>query len=164
MWKQLMEQSEFVDRRIKCEEFNRNNRYMKRGIAAVPTAYGISFTATHLNQSGALVHIQKDGSVLVAHGGVEMGQGLHTKLTRVVASALDLPIEAVYIKETNTDTVANTVATAASSGTDLNGGAVLNACEELRKRIAPFREKYQPKPGPDGRPPSGKQLQEAMGK
>jgi xanthine dehydrogenase/oxidase len=164
MWDQLMEQSEFSERRSAVEEFNRNNRYLKRGLAAVPTAYGISFTATHLNQSGALVHMQKDGSVLVAHGGVEMGQGLHTKLARVAASVLDLPIEAIYIKETSTDTVSNTVATAASSGTDLNGGAVLNACEQLRERLAPFREKYQPKQGQNGAPSSGEQRQEAMAK
>merc|ERR1712176_1565056 len=111
MWEQLMEQSEFKQRRADADDFNRLNRYVKRGIAMVPTAYGISFTATHLNQSSALVHIQKDGSVLVAHGGVEMGQGLHTKLARVAASVLDIPIEAVHIKETSTDTVANTVAT-----------------------------------------------------
>jgi len=164
MWKQLMSQSDFVSRRDKIAEFNRSNRYLKRGIAAVPVAFGISFTATHLNQSGALVHLHKDGSVLVAHAGVEMGQGLHTKLARVAASELDLPIEAVYIKETTTDTVANGVATAASSGTDLNGAAVRNACEELRLRLAPYREKHPPAHGPKGEPPGIKERQEAMGK
>jgi len=138
MWDQLMEQSDFEGRRSAVEAFNIANRYKKRGLAVVPTTYGISFTATHLNQAGALVHVQKDGTVLVAHGGVEMGQGLHTKLARVAANALSIPIEAVYVKETNTDTVANTVATAASSGTDLNGAAVQNACDELKARLAPF--------------------------
>jgi xanthine dehydrogenase/oxidase len=138
MWDQLMTQSEFEDRRKAIETFNAEHRYRKRGLAAVPTVFGISFTATHLNQAGALVHVQKDGTVLVAHGGIEMGQGLHTKIARVAANALNIPIEAVYVKETNTDTVANTVATAASSGTDLNGGAVLNACEELVERLKPF--------------------------
>merc|ERR1719443_1562456 len=116
-----MRQSEFTVWREKAESFNAANRYKKRGIAAVSTMFGISFTATHLNQAGALVHVQKDGTVLVSHGGVEMGQGLHTKLARVAANILNIPIEAVYIKETCTDTVANTTATAASSGTDLNG-------------------------------------------
>merc|ERR1719272_2311556 len=94
MWDQLMEQSDFEGRRSAVEAFNIANRYKKRGLAVVPTTYGISFTATHLNQAGALVHVQKDGTVLVAHGGVEMGQGLHTKLARVAANALSIPIEA----------------------------------------------------------------------
>merc|ERR1719265_1525796 len=115
MWEQLMAQSEFEGRRAAIVEFNQGNRYRKRGLAAVPTMFGISFTATHLNQAGALVHLQKDGTVLVAHGGIEMGQGLHTKIARVAATALDVPIETVYVKETTTDSVANTVATAASS-------------------------------------------------
>merc|ERR1719313_1724418 len=135
-----MKQSEFEDRRSAAEAFNISNRYKKRGLAVVPTAYGISFTATHLNQGGALVHVQKDGTVLVSHGGVEMGQGLHTKIARVAAHTLNLPIEAVYVKETTTDTVANTTATAASSGSDLNGSAVQQACEELRSRLAPFMD------------------------
>jgi xanthine dehydrogenase/oxidase len=138
MWDQLIKQSDFDDRRRAAEAFNVANRYKKRGLAVVPTAFGISFTATQLNQAGALVHIQKDGSVLVSHGGTEMGQGLHTKLARVAANALNIPIEAVYVKETCTDTVANTTATAASSGTDLNGAAVQNACDELRGRLKPF--------------------------
>jgi len=138
MWDQLMKQSDFDGRRSAVEAFNSANRYRKRGLAAVPTMFGISFTATHLNQAGALVHVHKDGTVLVSHGGIEMGQGLHTKIARVAANALNVPIEAVYIKQTSTDTVANTVATAASSGTDLNGSAVQQACEELRMRLEPF--------------------------
>merc|ERR1719163_2209247 len=108
-----MRQSEFTAWREKAESFNSVNRYKKRGIAAVSTMFGISFTATHLNQAGALVHVQKDGTVLLTHGGTEMGQGLHTKIARVAASVLNIPIEAVYVKETSTDTVANTTATAA---------------------------------------------------
>merc|ERR1719487_633560 len=123
-----MEQSDFAKRRAEIEDFNRNSRYVKKGIAAVPTTYGISFTATHLNQAGALVHVQKDGSVLVSHGGVEMGQGLHTKLARVAANILNIPIEAVYVKETCTDTVANTTATAASSGGRAARIAVSKSC------------------------------------
>jgi xanthine dehydrogenase/oxidase len=138
MWNHLVNQCDFEDRRSAADVFNSVNRYKKRGLAITPTTFGISFTATHLNQAGSLVHVQKDGSVLVAHGGVEMGQGLHTKLARVAANIFNIPIEAVYIKETCTDTVANTTATAASSGTDLNGAAVANACEELRDRLKPF--------------------------
>eukprot|EP00929_Paragymnodinium_shiwhaense_P046791 TRINITY_DN23806_c0_g1_i1.p1 TRINITY_DN23806_c0_g1~~TRINITY_DN23806_c0_g1_i1.p1 ORF type:complete len:1435 (+),score=412.96 TRINITY_DN23806_c0_g1_i1:91-4395(+) len=162
MWEQLMKQSDFQTRQAAVDDFNRLNRYKKRGLAAVPTAFGISYTATHLNQSGALVHLQKDGTVLVAHGGVEMGQGLHTKLARVAASILDLPLEAVFIKETSTDTVANGVATAASSGTDLNGGAVMNACNELKERLKPFLEKH--KLETNGHPPTDAQRIEQMAK
>jgi xanthine dehydrogenase/oxidase len=138
MWDQLMDQSSFNERKVSVEAFNSANRYRKRGLAVVPTTFGISFTATHLNQAGALVHVEKDGTVLVAHGGIEMGQGLHTKIARVAANALNVPIEAVYIKQTSTDTVSNTTATAASCGSDLNGGAVQTACEELRSRLEPF--------------------------
>merc|ERR1719350_1345938 len=98
-----MTQSDYAARKAAIEEFNRNNRFVKRGIAAVPTLYGIAFTATLLNQAGALVHVQKDGTVLVSHGGIEMGQGLHTKLAAVAATVLDIPLDAVYISETNTD-------------------------------------------------------------
>jgi xanthine dehydrogenase/oxidase len=124
--------------------FNAANRYKKRGIAAVATMFGISFTATQLNQGGALLHVQKDGTVLLSHGGTEMGQGLHTKMARVAATTLDIPIEAVYIAETATDKVANTTATAASSGSDINGGAVLLAATELKERLAPFLAKHRP--------------------
>lgn len=152
MWEQLMTQGEFVARRAAVADFNERNRYRKRGLAAIPTMFGISFTATHLNQAGALVHVQKDGTVLVHHGGVEMGQGLHTKIARVAASTLDIPIEAVYVKETSTDTVANTTATAASSGSDLNGSAVMQACEELKKRLEPFLEPHRElRDGPEDR-------------
>mmetsp|Transcript_81483 Transcript_81483/g.154700 ORF Transcript_81483/g.154700 Transcript_81483/m.154700 type:complete len:1475 (+) Transcript_81483:114-4538(+) len=141
MWEQMMSQADFETRKKNVEDFNSRNRYRKRGLAAVPTVFGISFTATHLNQAGALVHVQKDGTVLVSHGGVEMGQGLHTKIARVAAAALNIPIEAVYVKETNTDLVTNTSATAASSGTDLNGAAVQDACDQLAERLKPFLEK-----------------------
>eukprot|EP00971_Amphidinium_carterae_P196801 3905950-Amphidinium_carterae.1 len=138
-----MSQSTFSDRQKAIQDFNRKNRYVKRGLSAVPTVFGISFTATHLNQAGALVHLHKDGTALVAHGGVEMGQGLHTKIARVAAATLNLPLEAIYVKETTTDTVANTSATAASSGTDLNGSAVMQACEDLMERLKPFLQKQE---------------------
>lgn len=108
----------------------------------VPTKFGIAFTALFLNQAGALIHIYPDGSVLLSHGGTEMGQGLHTKMIQCAARALGVDVERIHVAETGTDKVPNTSATAASSGSDLNGMAVLDACEKLNKRLAPIKEKY----------------------
>ncbi|KAF2366370.1 Aldehyde oxidase/xanthine dehydrogenase molybdopterin binding [Trinorchestia longiramus] len=119
----------------------RSHVYRKRGIAIVPTKFGISFTATLLNQAGALVMVYKDGSVLLTHGGTEMGQGLHTKMIQVAAKTLGVPMDLIHISETASDKVPNTSPTAASSSSDLNGEAVLRACVELRDRLAPYREK-----------------------
>ena len=113
------------ERRKEIENFNRVNRYKKRGMALIPTKFGIAFTALFLNQAGALVHIYKDGSVLLTHGGTEMGQGLHTKMLQVASRALNIPVEMIFISETSTDKVPNTSPTAASAGSDLNGMAVL---------------------------------------
>lgn len=134
--------SDFNRRRIAIEEFNSKNRWRKRGIAMVPTKFGIAFTVLFLNQAGALVHAYGDGSVLLSHGGTEMGQGLHTKMIQVAARALDIDPEKIHIIETATDRVPNTSATAASAGSDLNGMAVLDACMKLKKRLDPYREKY----------------------
>lgn len=103
------------------------NRWKKRGIASVPTMYGIGFSggSKFLNQAGALLLVYIDGSVLLAHGGVEMGQGLHTKMIQVASRALGIPAESIHIKETSTDKVANASPTAASISSDLNGMAVL---------------------------------------
>lgn len=105
--------------------------------------FGIAFTARFLNQAGALVHIYTDGSVLLTHGGTEMGQGLHTKMVQVCAHTLDIPLEKVHLSETSTATVPNTSPTAASASSDLNGMAVLNACETLKKRLEPYRTKMK---------------------
>jgi xanthine dehydrogenase large subunit len=102
--------------------------------------FGISFNFTSYNQAGALVHVYKDGSVLITHGGTEMGQGLHTKMLQVAATSLGVPLSAVRLAPTRTDKVPNTSATAASSGADLNGGAVKNACEQIVERLRPLRE------------------------
>src|SRR5262245_45612819 len=101
-----------------------------------PVKFGISFNLTAFNQGGALVHVYKDGSVLINHGGTEMGQGLHTKMLQVAATTLGIPLHWVRLAPTRTDKVPNTSATAASSGADLNGGAVKNACEQIRERLA----------------------------
>jgi xanthine dehydrogenase large subunit len=126
----------YADRRRSVADFNAANPVLKRGLALTPVKFGISFTLTHLNQAGALVHIYQDGSIHLNHGGTEMGQGLFQKVAQVAAGAFDLPLSAVRITATDTAKVPNTSATAASSGTDLNGMAVLAACETLRERIA----------------------------
>jgi xanthine dehydrogenase/oxidase len=141
MYKQVMEESNYAERREEVTKFNAIHKWKKRGLSIVPTKFGISFTALFLNQAGALVHIYHDGSVLVAHGGTEMGQGLHTKMTMIAAEALGVPLSDVFISETATNTVANTSSTAASASSDLNGYAIFNACTQINERLAPYREK-----------------------
>ncbi len=102
----------------------RSSRWIKRGMAVIPTKFGIAFGIRPLNQGGALVHVYSDGSVLVSHGGVEMGQGLHTKMSQVAARALGVPVERVHIGEMATTSVANASPTAASFSTDLYGAAI----------------------------------------
>lgn len=136
IWDQLEDRADVVSRRRQVEEFNARHGHRKRGLALTPVKFGISFNFTAFNQAGALVHVYKDGSVLINHGGTEMGQGLHTKMRQVAATALGLPLEQVRPAPTRTDKVPNTSATAASSGADLNGGAVRNACEQIRQRLA----------------------------
>ncbi|KAH8352695.1 hypothetical protein KR084_005743 [Drosophila pseudotakahashii] len=135
-----LRQSRYEEKRLEITAFNRENRWRKRGMAVVPTKYGIAFGVLHLNQAGALIHIYADGSVLLSHGGVEIGQGLHTKMIQCAARALGIPYERIHIAEAATDKVPNTSATAASVGSDLNGMAVLDACEKLNKRLALIKE------------------------
>lgn len=141
MYKQVKEESSYMERRQAVDEYNRTHKWSKRGLAIIPTKFGISFTALFLNQAGALVHVYHDGSVLVAHGGTEMGQGLHTKMCMVAAQALQVPLSDVHISETGTNTVVNTSSTAASASSDLNGYAIFNACEQINERLQPYREK-----------------------
>ncbi|KAI9734709.1 MAG: hypothetical protein M1818_006696 [Claussenomyces sp. TS43310] len=142
MYQQVQDETSYTSRRQAITKFNSEHKWKKRGLALIPTKFGISFTALFLNQAGALVHIYHDGSVLVAHGGTEMGQGLHTKMTMVAAEALGVPLSDVLISETATNTVANTSATAASASSDLNGYAIFNACQQLNERLAPYRERF----------------------
>lgn len=143
MLEQLAVTAEYEKRKKAVKEFNAANRYKKHGICMVPTKFGLSFaTALHLNQAGAYVKIYEDGSVLLHHGGTEMGQGLYTKMCQVAAEELGVSVEHIYNKDSQTDQVANPSPTAASSGSDLNGMAVKNACEQLRERLAPYRKKY----------------------
>lgn len=136
IWSILTERGDVERRKAEVAEFNRTHEHVKRGLAMTPVKFGISFNLTSFNQAGALVHVYKDGSVLINHGGTEMGQGLHTKMIQVAATALGVPLELVRLAPTRTDKVPNTSATAASSGADLNGGAVKNACDQIRERLA----------------------------
>ena len=127
-------------RRAAVEAFNSVHRWRKRGLAITPVKFGISFTATFMNQAAALVCIYRDGTVLVNHGGIEMGQGLHTKMCQVAATALGIESTLVFISETATDKVPNASPSAASASSDLYGMAVLLAARELAERLAPVRE------------------------
>jgi len=138
IWDELLETSEFDTRRKSIDAWNAGHPHRKRGLAITPVKFGISFTLTYYNQAGALVLVYADGSVQVNHGGTEMGQGLHTKILCVAMRELGLPAESFRLMHTRTDKVPNTSATAASSGSDLNGMAVADACRQLRERLAPL--------------------------
>lgn len=135
-WSQVLDTADIAQREAQIREFNAAHEHTKRALALTPVKFGISFNLTAFNQGGALVLVYKDGSVLVNHGGTEMGQGLHTKMLQVAATALGVPLSMVRIAATRTDKVPNTSATAASSGSDLNGGAVKDACEQIQARLA----------------------------
>lgn len=133
---ELLESSQYVKRKQAIQIFNQTNEVIKRSIALTPLMFGISFNAVHFNQAGALVYVYLDGTVSITHGGTEMGQGLYTKVRQIAAQELGLPIERIRLISTDTSRVPNTSATAASSGTDLNGKAVQNACIKIRERLA----------------------------
>ena len=135
---ELEASSDYQARRRAILKANARGGVIRRGIALVPVKFGISFTATWFNQAGALVHVYSDGSIQLNHGGCEMGQGLHTKVAQVVADAFQVDIDRVLITRTQTDKVPNTSATAASSGTDLNGMAAEDACRQIVDRLRAF--------------------------
>ena len=140
---QLEQSSEYRRRREAIRAFNASSPVLKKGIALTPVKFGISFNMVHYNQAGALVHVYTDGSVLVNHGGTEMGQGLHTKVAQVVANELGISLSHVRSTATDTSKVANTSATAASSGSDLNGKAAQDAAATIKSRLAKFAaDKY----------------------
>ncbi len=132
---ELEASSDYAARRAAMREYNASSRYLKKGIALTPVKFGISFTTSHLNQAGALVHVYKDGSVHLNHGGTEMGQGLFTKVAQVVAEEFQIDIAKVKITSTTTAKVPNTSATAASSGSDLNGMAAQAAARAIKTRL-----------------------------
>lgn len=139
VWSDLLERSDYAKRRAEIDALNKSGpKFLKRGIAITPVKFGISFTTAFLNQAGALVHIYSDGTVQLNHGGTEMGQGLHTKMLAIAAHELGISPEHVRVMTTATDKVPNTSATAASSGSDLNGQAVKAACTTLRERLQPI--------------------------
>ncbi|MDP3820695.1 MAG: xanthine dehydrogenase molybdopterin binding subunit [Burkholderiales bacterium] len=133
---ELEANSDYVARREAIALFNTTSPVLKRGIALAPLKFGISFNVKHFNQAGALVHVYNDGSILVNHGGTEMGQGLNTKVAQVVAHELGVSFESVRVTATDTQKVANTSATAASTGADLNGKAAQDAARQIRERLA----------------------------
>ncbi len=134
---ELLQSSEYTKRKVEVDAFNASHRHAKRGIAITPVKFGISFTTSFLNQAGALLVVYADGTAQLSHGGTEMGQGLHTKMMAVCAHELGIAAENVRIMTTATDKVPNTSATAASSGSDLNGFAVKQAAETVRERLRP---------------------------
>ncbi len=142
MTAELEESSDYAERRKAITAYNANSPILKKGLALTPVKFGISFTASFLNQAGALIHIYTDGSIHLNHGGTEMGQGLNVKVAQVVAEVFQVDIDRVQITATNTDKVPNTSPTAASSGADLNGKAAQNAAEILKQRLVEFAAKH----------------------
>src|SRR5690606_471459 len=135
---ELEESSDYRQRREEIIAFNREPGVLKRGIALTPVKFGISFTLTAFNQAGALVHVYRDGSVHLNHGGTEMGQGLYVKVAQVLADSFQIDLDKVRITATTTGKVPNTSATAASSGSDLNGMAAADAAEQIKDRLVRF--------------------------
>jgi xanthine dehydrogenase/oxidase len=136
------ESANVVERRASVTAFNKQHKWKKRGLCVLPTKFGINFTAKFLNQGGALVHVYTDGTVLVSHGGTEMGQGLHTKVIQIAAQCFGISHTLINVLETATTSVANSSPTAASMSTDLYGMAVLNACEQIRARLIPLKDTH----------------------
>uniref|UniRef100_A0A8C3NK02 Aldehyde oxidase 1 n=1 Tax=Geospiza parvula TaxID=87175 RepID=A0A8C3NK02_GEOPR len=140
-WNECMEKSAYYSRRTAIDEFNKQNYWKKRGIAIVPMKFPFGLGTPYLSQAAALVHIYTDGSVLLTHGGIEMGQGIHTKMIQVASRELNIPMSRIHFCETSTTTVPNAFASVASAGTDVNGMAVKDACQTLLKRLQPIIEK-----------------------
>ena len=130
--------ADYRERRASIRDFNKSSKVLKRGIALTPVKFGISFTSTHLNQAGALIHVYRDGTVHLNHGGTEMGQGLYVKVAQVVADELGVPVSAIRINAADTSKVPNASATAASSGSDMNGKAAQIAARKIRNRLTEF--------------------------
>ncbi|RXG69954.1 Xanthine dehydrogenase/oxidase, partial [Armadillidium vulgare] len=142
-WEQILFSSKFEERKLEIDHYNRNNIYKKRGISAIPLIFGAGIGTPFLHQAGALVMVYTDGSVLLSHGGVELGQGLHTKMLQIASRVLEIPMERIYIAETATDKVPNTIATVASISSDLNGMA--EACQIIKDRLQPYKSKMEDK-------------------
>ena len=135
-WSALQE--EYARLRKECAQFNQASPVVKRGVSLIPCKSNVGFDVPHMNQAGALVNIYTDGTVSITHGGVEMGQGIHTKIAQIAADALSIPVDMVWVYGTSSDSIPNTSPTAASSGTDLNGRAVIDACTTLKNRLQKY--------------------------
>ncbi|XP_009888538.1 PREDICTED: aldehyde oxidase 2-like [Charadrius vociferus] len=138
-WKECLDKSDYYNRKAMVEEFNVKNYWKKKGIAIIPMKFSVGFNATYFHQAGALIHIYIDGSVLVTHGGIELGQGIHTKILQIVSRELKIPLSYIHFCETSTTTVPNGKYTAGSVGTEINARAVQDACQILWKRLDPIR-------------------------
>ena len=143
VYEQCEHEFSLAKRREEVAEFNATNKRKKRGLALVPTMFGIAFGLKWMNQGGALVHIYRDGSILVSHGGIEMGQGLHTKMAQIASKCLGAPIELIHTSETSTTQVPNASPTAASFSSDINGWAVKDACEQLQRRLQTVIDRHE---------------------
>uniref|UniRef100_A0A673L1Q2 Aldehyde oxidase 3-like n=1 Tax=Sinocyclocheilus rhinocerous TaxID=307959 RepID=A0A673L1Q2_9TELE len=141
-WNECLEKSDYTHRCLSIEQFNAHNHWKKRGISIVPLKFGIGFSKGFYNQGAALVNIYKDGSVLISHGGTEMGQGINTKAIQIASRILKVPMSSIHIKETCTGNVPNAAPSAASFGTDAVGMAVKNGCEKLMRRLEPLIKKH----------------------
>ncbi|GAB0088991.1 Xanthine dehydrogenase [Sergentomyia squamirostris] len=139
-WRECISSSKFHERQVKVKEFNKAHRWRKRGISLVPVSHGIGFEMSQMNQASALVMIYTDGSVLISHSGMEMGQGLHTKMIQVAATEFGIPFDQIHIADCSTDKAPNATPTAASMSSDLNGIAVIDACRILLKRLEPYKK------------------------
>jgi xanthine dehydrogenase/oxidase len=144
VWDRLKQTSNFTDRRQAVEDFNHKNRWRKRGICMMPLKYGLGYNLGFLQQGSALIEAYTgDGTVLVHHGGVEMGQGMMTKMAQVAAYALNLPLAMIEMTPMNTNIIPNATGTGATSSSDINGGAILEAGDQLRKRLEAFCQQCQ---------------------
>uniref|UniRef100_A0A8C2F8J8 Aldehyde oxidase 5 n=1 Tax=Cyprinus carpio TaxID=7962 RepID=A0A8C2F8J8_CYPCA len=141
-WNECLEKSDYTHRCLSIKQFNAHNHWKKRGISIVPLKFGIGFSKGFYNQGAALVNIYKDGSVLISHGGTEMGQGINTKAIQIASRILKVPMSSIHIKETCTGNVPNAAPSAASFGTDAVGMAVKDGCEKLMRRLEPLIKKH----------------------
>ena len=142
LFSDLIKSSNYIKRRKKIDQFNKDNKIFKRGLSITPVKYGISYTTTHLNQAGSLVHIYTDGSIHLNHGGIEMGQGLMIKIAQLAAKEFGINLDNIKITSTNTEKVPNTSASAASATTDLNGAATINAINKIKQNLNKFIKSF----------------------
>src|SRR6185312_16918466 len=138
IWAEVKHEADWTRRRAEIDAFNRASPVLKRGLGVFPLKFGISFNAPHMNQAGALVHVYTDGSIRLNHGGTEMGQGLFIKIAQIVAEVFQVDLDRIAVTATSTAEVPNTLPTASSTGSDLNGWAAFNAAHTIKERMIAF--------------------------